>query len=462
MAKNKTKNEHDNVRNTNSKSDTAVVNPAEKTEKANRDSAKTEKAKEPAKNDRAVRSDETKIAFSPEKLKEIAISALKILLPVAACVIVIAVIVSYAGSKKNIVKTDDSASNAEENPDAEGAFTLSQEPLKENAYTDVNELMGAFYTALAGGDMDTVRALKDDNTDKEIITYEERSKFIEAYNNVNCYTKPGLGENTYFAYVSYDIKIKDIETKAAGLEAWYVYTAEDGSLKIEDVDEEETVYASFKLITVQDDVVDLFNKIDVSYKEAIASDEALNSFMTELPTQIKTSVGAALAQLEEQNTENGDTQADEPQPAETEAAGENAQPAQNQTVNQIVKTTATVNVRSSDSEEADKIGKAQTGSELIRIEERINGWSKVIFEEKEAYIKSDYLEVVSAEPVSDPIGTVKASTNVNVRSRASQDSDKIGTAQTGNSYELLEDQGEWFKINYNGKTGFVKAEFFDR
>ena len=68
------------------------------------------------------------------------------------------------------------------------------------------------------------------------------------------------------------------------------------------------------------------------------------------------------------------------------------------------------------SEEADKIGKAETGTQLTRIEERVNGWSKVIFDGKEAYIKSDYLEVVTTESSTSPVGTVKAATNVNVRS----------------------------------------------
>ncbi|MDE6365051.1 MAG: SH3 domain-containing protein, partial [Lachnospiraceae bacterium] len=152
----------------------------------------------------------------------------------------------------------------------------------------------------------------------------------------------------------------------------------------------------------------------------------------------------------------------EQQPAQEETPPEPEQPLENKTVNQIVRTTDTVNVRSSDSEEADKIGKAQAGTELTRIEERVNGWSKVIFEDKEAYIKSDYLEVLTAEATVEPIGTITARTNVNVRSQANQESSKLGTAQAGSSYDLLEEQGEWFKINYNGITGFVKAEFFDR
>ena len=272
-----------------------------------------------------------------------------------------------------------------------------------------------------------------------------------------------MEENSYFVYVTYEVKFKDIETKAPGLNAFYVYTAEDGSLRI-DGDTEENVKAAFKLVTNQDDVVDLYNEINVDYTEATASDETLDQFMTELPVTIKESVGVALAQLENQE-EGGDTPQTEEgatQPAETETAGGDEELPQNQVVNQIVRTTDTVNVRSSDSEEADKIGKAQAGTELKRIEDRVNGWSKVIFEDKEAYIKSDYLEVVTVEETVETADTVMATTNVNVRNQASQESDRIGSAQAGMSYNLLEDLGEWYKIEYNGTIGFVKAEFFVR
>ncbi len=406
--------------------------------------------------------DRTVADASSEQIKGIALNAAKILLPVAACAIIIAVVISYIGSRKSQT-VDNLSLNTEEHSDTAAVATLSDQPLAENAHADVNELMQAFCTALAEGDMDTVRTLKDYNTDREIITYEKKSEFIERYDNIKCYTKPGMEENSYFVYVTYEVKFKDIETKAPGLNAFYVYTAEDGSLRI-DGDTEENVKAAFKLVTNQDDVVDLYNEINVDYTEATASDETLDQFMTELPVTIKESVGVALAQLENQE-EGGDTPQTEEgatQPAETETAGGDEELPQNQVVNQIVRTTDTVNVRSSDSEEADKIGKAQAGTELKRIEDRVNGWSKVIFEDKEAYIKSDYLEVVTVEETVETADTVMATTNVNVRNQASQESDRIGSAQAGMSYNLLEDLGEWYKIEYNGTIGFVKAEFFVR
>jgi len=403
------------------------------------------------------------IDFNLDNMKPVAINALKILLPVAACAIVIAVIFSYMGKQK---EPPAETVNVTPSTNVTTAIpTLKEDPLAENAHTDVNELMRKFYKALADGDLETVKSIKDYSSDKDLITYEKKSEFIEEYDDIKCYTKAGVEENSYFVYVTYAVKIKDIATKAPGLNAFYVYTAEDGNLRI-DGDTEENITAAFKLVTSQDDVVDLYNKIDVDYKEAIASDDTLEQFMEALPITIKTSVGEALAQLEAQEgTETPETETNVlPAETETPASAESEEPPlQNQVVNQIVKTTATVNVRSSDSEEADKIGKAETGTQLTKIEDRVNGWSKVIFDGKEAYIKSDYLEVVTTQTESStsPIGTVKAATNVNVRSEASQESAKLGTAQGGNSYELLEDQGEWYKINYNGTVGYVKAEFFE-
>lgn len=452
-----TKNEKEQAHEKASKKEQDIQKPA-------REEQKPEKAKKPASvraasvaPSRAARSQSTSLG----QMRALVLNGLKILLPVAACIVVIVAIISFVGSGKQEEAAEVAAFNAE--------------PLEENAHAEVNEMMQRFYTALADGDMDTVKALRDYNDDMDILTYEKKSEFIESYENVNCYTKQGIEENSYFTYVTYELKVKgDIETKAPGLNAFYVYTKADGSLVI-DGRMEENIKAALRSVTSQDDVVDLYNKINVSYNDAIASDEALGNFLEELPQKITTSVGEALAQIEMQNNGSGNTP-ETASASETETASEPQEPAaeelQNQIVNQTVKTTDTVNVRSSDSEEADRIGKAQPGTELTRTEIRINGWSKVTFEGKDAYIKSDYLEVVSTQAgnstqtgtngTATPIGTVSAITNVNVRSKADQSSEKLGTAQAGDSFELLEEQGEWYKINYEGKTAYVKAEFFQK
>ena len=149
-------------------------------------------------------------------------------------------------------------------------------------------------------------------------------------------------------------------------------------------------------MTLQDDVVDLNNKVVVENNEYLAADEELNEFVAYLKEKINEEVGEILAKAEQP--------AEEEVPAAQEEAAESAdtqednaqQPVQESQTSavQTVKATDVVNIRTSDSETADKIDKAQVGQEFRLLEQRGNGWSKVEFNGGDAYIKSEYLEVV--------------------------------------------------------------------
>ena len=162
---------------------------------------------------------------------------------------------------------------------------------------------------------------------------------------------------------------------------------------------------------------------------------------------------------------------------ETEEA--QADEAQTDTVVKTVRATDVVNIRSSDSEEADKIGKAQIGEEFTLLEERGNGWSKIEYNGADAFIKSDYLEVVSEETVeasaettqeqeAEPdaaqtaSGTVKVKESVRIRKSASTDGEVLGTAYAGEEYPLLMKQADgWSKIEYKGQTAYVKSDYVE-
>jgi len=121
--------------------------------------------------------------------------------------------------------------------------------------------------------------------------------------------------------------------------------------------------------------------------------------------------------------------------------------------------TTTVNVRSSDSEQADRIGKVAGGTKVQILEQKVNGWSKVQYEAGEGYIKSEFLQVAETAADGDVIGSVTATTNVNIRSSASETAEKIGIASGGDILELISQEGDWSKIRYNGQVGYVKSEF---
>ena len=419
---------------------------------------------------------------SPESIKTVSLAGLTVVLPICAIIIVVATITSIVRARNE--KQGEQVVAMTETSSEE---TSVVEPLEVDVYPEVNAVITSYYTALAEGDMDTVQNVMDSITQTELIKLKNNNEYVESYNDIVCYTRNGIVNNSHFVYVTYQAKFDGFDTTVPGVTTHYVYLSEDGSYRIAKELSDE-VNAALKVTSCQDDVVDIFNKIDVEYKEILAANEELNNFLTEMSAKAKTMAGEEIAKLEVEETSQ----------TENEVLTENEQETpQTKIVDEEVKATATVNVRSSDSENADKIGRVETGTVLKRTEDRVNGWSKVIFENKEAFIKSDYLEVISSNPVEETSVTqdenveetndeakeekkeetkaesttsstaknagtiVTAKTNVKVRSAASTSSDAIGMANGGTEYKLIEDQGEWLKIEYKGKTGFVKAEYFE-
>ena len=57
-----------------------------------------------------------------------------------------------------------------------------------------------------------------------------------------------------------------------------------------------------------------------------------------------------------------------------------------------VKAKETVNIRDKDSTDGRQLGVAYVGDTFPLIEKQSNGWSKIIYNDMDAYIKTEYLE----------------------------------------------------------------------
>ena len=52
-------------------------------------------------------------------------------------------------------------------------------------------------------------------------------------------------------------------------------------------------------------------------------------------------------------------------------------------------------------------------------------------------------------------------TDVNVRAEASKAADVLGRINKGTEFEILDKDGSWFEISYNGESGFVSKDYFE-
>lgn len=405
----------------------------------------------------------------------------KIIMPLVLVVcVLITVLLAVSANKKSTLEDEArlaavAVEQVQETPEVE-EVTTQEVPLEENAHQDINNVIKTYYDAQASGDIETISGLNTYLNDIEKIRVEELSKYIDSYPVLDVYTKPGLTENTYVAYVYSEVKFSDADKNMPGMQTYYIGKNEAGEYFINDGTYDDEVWAYIKEVTLQDDVVDLNNKVVVQYNELLAEDEETGEFIAYLKEKINEDVGEILAEAEQPQDEGASTEeTEDPMVAsgeegtETGDAQETADESQTQTqVIRKAKTTDVVNIRTSDSETADKIDKAQIGQEFTVLEQKGNGWSKVKYEGREAYIKSDYLEIISEETVevevSDVVAgeSVKVLENVRIRTEASTDSESLGTAYTGEKLEFVEKLSSgWTKVKYKGHTAYVKSEYVE-
>ena len=254
----------------------------------------------------------------------------------------------------------------------ETSLTVPDVPLEKDAYETVNNLMTTYYQAVADGDVDTISSIQSSVEDMERIRIVELGKYIESYPTVEVYTKPGPEENSYIV-IAYTRAIMSYypEDYFPGYATFYVCTREDGTLYINQEDIDEPVADYIRQIMLQDDVVELHNKIEVEYKEICLDKPELFNYIAEVEKQVKQSVGEILAsEAQAQDVSGGDVSG-------TDISGGDAGSAETQPETPVVTgpvyatATTTVNVRSSDSETADKHGKVTSGTKVEVLEQRV-------------------------------------------------------------------------------------------
>lgn len=372
-----------------------------------------------------------------------------------AAVAVTVTIALKAGSNKDIAESSVDNTQAVSAGDI-GEIEVPDVPLELNAYPEVNSLITTYYEATANGDADTIASMQSSIEDMERIRIQELGKYIENYSTVDVYSKPGPEENS-FIVIAYTKVVMSYypDDYLPGYASFYVCTKDDGSLYINQETVTEEISEYIRKVILQDDVVELCNKITVEYKEICIEKPELFNYISEVEQEVKAAAGVILAQ-QIANVSDGDGSISDGdiQAMDTEISS------QPEDLGPLYATaTDTVNVRNSDSVEADKLGRLLEGTKVEILEQKANGWSKIVFEGKDGFVKSEFLSIAESAEGVETIGTVTAIDNVNVRASANQSAEKLGVVTNGETLELIANEGEWCKVKYNGQIGYVKAEF---
>ena len=337
--------------------------------------------------------------------------------------------------------------------------TSEENPLEVDAYAGINEVVLKYFQGLSTGDLALVEEAVDVLTEEEMLTIEKKKDYIESYDNVVCYTKKGLEENSYVVFASYEMKIYNIETPAPGIMALYVCTGDDGNLYIFNGEASEELENYVLALAAEEDVAAVIADVDARYQQLLAEDEDLGKF--------------AQTMLESQET----TQEEAPE------AGDGRE------LEEPVVTTVNdgIRIREGRSTDTKVLGAIAAGTEVKVYASFEDGWSKIEYNGVVGHCMTEFLtstdgvpmlsveEVQEEEtetPAEETAQEESIATEVNkrmqfketvrIRADRSTDSERIGTGYTSELVKVLENYSDgWSKIEYNGAVGYCKTEFLE-
>ena len=350
---------------------------------------------------------------------------------IAAAVVLlffILILIKCTGTEKKDEKKPDTQQNSE-------AVTQTTEyeqvgKLAKDADQELVTLMDNYYAAYAAGDIETLEMLALPLSDNEKDYIETFSAYYEDYQNITCYSAKGATDDSYMVSVCYDLKFKDVDTAAPGMDFFYVERDGKGNLVINNIyssynftfldqDLDANLYSLILAYEKSDEVVKLQNDVQSRYDEAVKSDEKLANMvggtLREAMAKWQKNVASA---AETQTTE---TQAGETQPTETQAS--ETQTTEPQT--------------------------AETGKDDAEKKDTETEDSK-----KEDTAKDDS----SKEDKTKETGTVKTKDICNVRKSPSTDGELLGKVDIDVKLKKLGTKGDWTKVKFQGQTGYIKSD----
>ena len=382
------------------------------------------------------------------------------LVAIIALIIVLIVVLISGGKKQQLQNPENSDIAVEEVVD-EAEEIVEENPLEVDAYEEVNAVVLQYFNGLSSGDLALVESSVDVLTDEEKMTIEKKKDYIEAYNNVVCYTKKGLEENSYVVFASYDMKIYNIETAAPGIMALYVCMGEDGNYCIFNGEASEELTNYVLELAAEEEVAAVIADVDARYQQLVAENEDLGKF--------------AQTMLESQ--EEATEAAEEP---EAPAAGDGKE------LEEPVKTTVNdgIRIREARSTESRMLGSIVSGTEVNVYASYEDGWSKIDYSGLKGYCKTEFLTstegvpMLSTEEASETTDaetentasenadvtavnkTMKFKDTVRIRKERSTESDRIANGYVNDDVKVIENYSDgWSKVEYNGVTGYCKTEF---
>ena len=178
----------------------------------------------------------------------------------------------------------DTESETETEAAEENGDPYATENFTHDSVPEVLSLMKKYFAARASADADTmneiygVSGLSFTELEHEKTRLRSNSKYVQDFENITTYVRAGVTSDSWLVYALADIKFHSVKTVAPMIMWCYVEKDSDGNYHIiNDADLSEEVLQFVDRSNHSEEVRKLASSVNVKLKEALSSDEDLNS-----------------------------------------------------------------------------------------------------------------------------------------------------------------------------------------
>jgi hypothetical protein len=169
----------------------------------------------------------------------------------------------------------------------DAAVAVPTNALEKNAHKEINKLIKSYLNAKLGKKIDKFKPLVNNVDFIDLKDIERKTKYIEGYKNITCYTQKGPEEGTYIVYAYHEVKFTSIGTLAPAMNEFYVKTDEKGEpyIYLGEIDQNTEKYLDG--VRDSEQVMNLIYDVNNKLEKAVKNDNALSEFYSKLEESAK-------------------------------------------------------------------------------------------------------------------------------------------------------------------------------
>jgi len=394
----------------------------------------------------------------------------------AGCLMIAFVFILVFATNGNNVKPKDDQSNVVQ--------------VEKNKEKKVQKLVENYYKAYQKADFESLKSYVTPISENEAAYITMFAAHVEKFTLKDCYTKKLKEKGSFLVSAHIQIKFKDVEVSAPGLDFFVIKTAKDGrlyvdniysqfNLQVEEFIHDKTILSEIHEYEKNPIIIKLQGNIQDQYDKAIKKSPELKLLVEEtIKQEISTWFGTVqIVQFQpapafelpilagkdtkpETPVEPPAAVPEEPVvPVTPVAPVAPVAPAVPAAPLAKYQTKAAVNMRETPSVSANTVAGVPKDGIVKYLETSPDGtWSKVSFSGFVGYIKNEFLDAPTLPNVAGLYqGEVLTVTQtVNVRESMSETGKKLGTAFKGEFVTVIAGYAEgWTLVSWNGQQGYV-------